>query len=241
VITRSTATIAISQSHKIQPRPSYLPRLLAHQSMVGQHRAIVTLTANLSLADIRCRMSSFKDDLAHFWYTHPGLLDTIKLLSFPFLCPFSMYHDQTDGWFTPRHIRKRNKIDSGLSGIAQRRRERALQRRQRSPSMEGSRDGGVFAQPQSPLFAILPAEIRLCIYQMVLCSPGTIHIRRVADRANSFALMSTTCSEPNAFGHKHQDCVEYGPTRSKVQVSLAFTCRRMYVKPDSPAYSPDVY
>lgn len=102
---------------------------------------------------------------------------------------------------------------------AKREREEAMGKRNRSLSVDirGAKTK-TKDQMQSSLFSTLPAEIRLQIYEMVLCETGQVHI--IAGGGN----------EPSRFYGR--TCLALGRmcppgSRCYVHSNLLLTCRRM--------------
>jgi hypothetical protein len=181
-------------------------------------------------------MLHLKQSAQHFYYSHPSIKTCFKILTCPLCGPYYLAR----AWTRCPRVRKDNKRrerHGALSSIAQRRRERALKSRKRSPSNDRSRCGKrVVAQnqSQSPLFSKLPAELRVKIYDMVFYGTGRLHIRfrlRV-DGHDAMNLMSYSCLIGNEHDVDHGDChrsIRERHYKQEQRISLLQTCRRAYV------------
>jgi hypothetical protein len=97
-------------------------------------------------------------------------------------------------------------------------RHKALKNRKRSLSIDkvGRRTK---KQNQSPFFSKLPPEIRLIIYEMVLCETAQVHIIVKSSKRNTTQLYGRTCAEPRRYCPPGSLC--------RVQSQLLLTCRLM--------------
>ena len=127
-----------------------------------------------------------------------------------------------------------SKRDAKLSIIAQRRRERIATNRRHSLAIRkpGKRRSGVEEQEQenSPLFS-LPLELRMEIYEMVICETGVLHVRFAGWYKDRFKLISYSCVKGQGV-HDARACdIPYGRSARRVRgpgrLGLLQTCRRM--------------
>jgi hypothetical protein len=166
-----------------------------------------------------------RESVLYAWNDSPRLRRRVKLLTCPCLwyCYLSHsfgFHDCT-GQRGRRRQENRNRI---MSEVTQARRERALQRRKRSVSVDGGRMDIMFRkkkeaadQMQSALFRKLPVELRLNIYEFVLCE----HDVMVVDPR----LTTDNYDRKDYFKFR---------TGSGCSVSILRTCKRLQVNPHAP-------
>lgn len=177
-----------------------------------------------------------KEDARFFYHTHPGfrkaLKRTARFVLGPILCPIlfpcycyylmgAMVPTCGNGKMSARHA-KRARRTAIVGQIAQCRRERGLQNRKRELSVERKRNKRTKDQDQSPLFAKLPTELRLKIYEMVLCETGSVHVFHSTRGHDPLGLASLVSIEED-------ECSDqplcFGP---RPTLNLLKTCRKMY-------------
>ncbi|KAF2652199.1 hypothetical protein K491DRAFT_695763 [Lophiostoma macrostomum CBS 122681] len=184
---------------------------------------------------------SVKDSATWLWYSKPGITLCLKVVSFPLLCCCYTYHFWPSRWDKDRHEKKKRGI---LSSIAQRRRERAIENRKRSLSVDEISKWGIRrrrekGQEQSVLFEKLPPELRLKIYEMVLCDLGRLHVGFSNRRYDDKGLASVTCLEPDNYHIYHGICQSHERKREG-RVDVLLTCKRMYREAVSILYSSQI-
>ncbi|KAF2252020.1 hypothetical protein BU26DRAFT_248751 [Trematosphaeria pertusa] len=121
--------------------------------------------------------------------------------------------------------------------IARAQRERAIQIRKRSISVDREdRRSTTKTQNQSPLFAKLPVELRIKIYEMVLCETGQVNIIESWNRHDPSRFYGRTCLVPVVY------CRELARgKRCTVQSNILFTCRRIYREAIDILYSGNAF
>ncbi|KAF2788034.1 hypothetical protein K505DRAFT_421381 [Melanomma pulvis-pyrius CBS 109.77] len=115
-------------------------------------------------------------------------------------------------------------------------REEMLQTRRRNPSVDGMNERAK-DQAQSPLFAALPPELRLKIYEMVLCATGSLHVYEPNDRNNPALMRSFLCSISRQGQVSHEKCHS---ARRRRPLSLLMSCRKIYREAINILYSHNV-
>lgn len=125
----------------------------------------------------------------------------------------------------PKSQRRERERVSELSLINQKRRERAIKDRKRSPSVDRTKRGRTRQQDKSPLFKKLPLELRLKIYEAALGESGPINVGFAEERYDQMALTSTACLEPENAGMPFCSCK---PKNKQHRLKLLLTCKRMY-------------
>lgn len=184
-------------------------------------------------------MVQFKEDARYFWHSHPAIKSCLKIIMCPIFWPCFIClacAPTSNPYRIPKRRRRRIEREWNLSTIAQSRRERRVKNRKRSLSIGGKRKRDVHEQHESPMFAMFPPEIRLKIYEMVLCESGRVHIHRTIKVTDQFAQKSTTCIAPEDYGAKHLSCSieEKRDDQPRIvlkkrvnTLSLLITCRKM--------------
>jgi hypothetical protein len=183
-------------------------------------------------------MLHLRESIKHCYYLHPSIKTCIKVLTCPlcFVCYGLKKFSEGMKCYSSKD-RKRRERHGALSSIAQRRRERALKSRKRSLSSDRSKRGKKVVaqgQSQSPFFSKFPAELRIKIYEMVLCGTGRLHIRfrPSVDGHDAMNLMSYSCLAENEHDVDHGDChsgIWERHYKQEQRISLLQTCRRAYV------------
>lgn len=164
----------------------------------------------------------FIDDMRYFLYEHEGIESLLKLITCPCCC--LCYLDLAN------HGRKQRKKEHHMSRINQYRRVNSIRNRKRSLSVDGKRKKRKMKdQGQSPLFGKLPAEIRLKIYEMVLCETGRVHVHLKGKATDQSSLASSICVSSEWLCTKREGCKEKQSGKSATQrLSLLQTCRQVY-------------
>ena len=171
-------------------------------------------------------MSHIKHSIKKFaqwiWYSHPGIRSCLKAVSCPLRYCCSIHHT------TVEHRCARSYHD--LIPVAQKRRERAIQNRKRSLSVDDTMKRRMMRrkakdQLQSPLFGRLPGEIRNRIYEAVLCGSGRLHVGFADQNFREMRLASVTCLEPSSYFGRHDACLSNGRKRER-RIAVLLTCKR---------------
>jgi hypothetical protein len=103
-------------------------------------------------------------------------------------------------------------------------RERAIVKRKRSLSVDRSKRRSAKLQEQSPFFCLPPAELRLKIYEMVLCETGKIHIRSLWRGSKLWVFYSLSHFGPEIVGQEHSyDEQEH----ANKLLGMVISCKRM--------------
>jgi hypothetical protein len=196
----------------------------------------------------------FREDARYFWHTHPALLSITKsaaccvLCLCPILWPCLCCALRATPWYGPkcgnyRFQRKCERI-SKIASIEQARRERGLRNRKRELSVPRDpkrrrifrlREKEVdYEQRQCFLFAKLPPELRLKIYELVLCETGCVHVYRKAKNGTETTMLSSRLCYQHQGGQcgNEGECVrrsrsENEAAHSASMLSLLQTCRKM--------------
>ena len=154
-----------------------------------------------------------KDAIVYTWHNNSTLRLCCKIVTCPLcgLCywlrhigPIHIFHKRPGTSGPPRR-------EHTLANIKYRRRVRGLRRRKRSVSVDrtwGPWRKNAEDQSQSPFFAKLPAELRLKIYEMVLCEQEEVGL---------------TCDHL-----KYSDCWEV-KAASDCNIEMLRTCKKMFV------------
>ncbi|KAK7181325.1 uncharacterized protein CC84DRAFT_934886 [Paraphaeosphaeria sporulosa] len=118
--------------------------------------------------------------------------------------------------------------------ITNRGRQRALKSRRRSLSVD-RKGRKMKRQAQSPLFSMLPPEIRFMIYEMVLCETSQVHIIVKGSKRGSDTteMYGRTCAEPRRYCPPGSRC--------RVQSQLLLTCRMVYCEAIDILYSRNAF
>ena len=179
-------------------------------------------------------MGHFREDARVFWHSHPRIRNGFQVLASPISRPYQYCKSSAR---QRKSLKQYNLTEEArqrqitLSRNSQARRERALRERERSPGADASgRDGKGKTrkeQEQSILFAKLPGELRLKIWEEVLCETGSLHVYLAEDRYpdNVLKLMSATCTRPEERNLRLHDCI-YNENK-KHTIHLLLACKRM--------------
>jgi hypothetical protein len=191
-------------------------------------------------------MPQLKEHALYFWHTHPRIRLICEILTSPILWRYFVFGSGKRRvrhfYYTSRNSKYQQERMETLSRISQTRRERALRERERSPGAEGSwwrksrkmrerkRKRKSREQEQSILFAKLPGELRMKIWEEVLCETGSVHVYLADHRSPDDVLkvMSATCTRPEEHNLRLHDCVfSEDNENKKYTINLLMTCKRM--------------
>ncbi len=121
-----------------------------------------------------------KDSVIYAWNEHERTRFCIKALTCPCLwCCYCARWSTTVqfGGCVKKRPKRPNKREVKMSEINLNRRTRQLENRKRSVSVDGRRKSSrAKEQQQSSFLSLLPLEIRLKIYEMVLCNEDNLKI-----------------------------------------------------------------
>ncbi|KAH6876191.1 hypothetical protein BKA58DRAFT_381198 [Alternaria rosae] len=169
-----------------------------------------------------------RESVLYAWNDSARFRRWTKLHTCPCLgCCFCIHSAGFSDCTGDRRKRRRQKRNLIMSEVKQARRERALANRKRSVSVDGRqikmpfrRREETMEQLQSAFFGKLPAELRLKIYELVLCEQDAIVVNP-DEKAD-------TCDRRDVFKFKTE------PGRS---VSILRTCKRLYHEAIDVLYS----
>jgi hypothetical protein len=160
-------------------------------------------------------------------YSHPGIRSCLKTISYPLLHCCSIFNN----WRHHTSVENRcARSYHDLIPVAQKRRERAIQNRKRSLSVDDTMKRRIMRkktkdQLQSPLFGRLPGEIRNRIYEAVLCGSGRLHVGFADQNFKEMRLASVTCLEPSSYFGRHDACLSDERKRER-RIAVLLTCKR---------------
>ncbi|KAF2652198.1 hypothetical protein K491DRAFT_719124 [Lophiostoma macrostomum CBS 122681] len=176
-------------------------------------------------------MTHLKEDARFFWYSYA--------------------RTKTPFYDHNRIARQQQERIEVLSQISQRRRERALRERERSPAADVDGSGLTRTgrgkkrksreQEQSILFAKLPGELRMKIWEDVLCETGSVHVYLADHRCphDVLKLMSATCIQPGENNPRLHDCI-FNEERERT-LNLLLTCKRIYAEAIDILYTSNTF
>jgi hypothetical protein len=113
-----------------------------------------------------------KDTLRYLWHDSATLRSCCKIITCPLSCPYYCLRACLPSGCVYIVNEKQLKRWAIIADIKHRKRVRQVGRRKRSVSVDGKKwyNSKAKDQSQSPFFAELPVELRLKIYEMVLCN-----------------------------------------------------------------------
>ncbi|KAF2259285.1 hypothetical protein CC78DRAFT_586117 [Lojkania enalia] len=92
-------------------------------------------------------------------------------------------------------------------------------------------------QHQSPLFAALPAELRVRIYEMIICETKWIHLKRAWNEGYpTDRLVARDCTDPDDRSLMHQTCACF-QNKGRFWLSILLCYRRINREAISALYS----
>ena len=119
------------------------------------------------------------DSIAYAWHDHDKFRHWFKALTCPCLCCcFCIRWTKSQPFGRRRNRRLRpDKRQTKMSEITRNRRARQFQNRKRSVSVDGKKESSkANEQLNSLFFSMLPPELRLKIYELVLRNPKGLEI-----------------------------------------------------------------
>jgi hypothetical protein len=159
-------------------------------------------------------LTRLKDPVLYKWHSSERLRYWAMLITCPFFCCCYFAQCHLGDCTGANKRREREKRNGTMSAVKHRRRVRHVKSRKRSVSVDAGRSWRrkreTKEQGQSPFFAMLPAEVRLRVYEMVLCAAfGESEIQANEVKRDQWNVR-----------------VEYG---NGYNMAFLRTCRRIYV------------
>ncbi|KAF2466197.1 uncharacterized protein BDR25DRAFT_306348 [Lindgomyces ingoldianus] len=188
----------------------------------------------------------------YFFYIHPRLTWWLSTFAYPLLIFFH---------FCCREKRRPTDYDPPVFDAAKRDRMSVIRFKRQARSTKNRRGSlsthchppktflsslrpkrQALSQSQSPLFCKLPPEIRVVIFEMVLCESGRMHVT-ITDGADDLVayLKSHLCTSSSVVPQCHFGCYNVRPQSQPKLLSLLKSCRLAYSEGIDLLYSRNAF